>query len=165
MCIRDRTHTKFKSFGFPSLDSQAFFEPLKHSSIYTQTILYLYYYYENSGLFSKIYEFWSTRWKYELHRYLWERKLRAKLKYFATFGRKLLPVKLLPLAYYGESCVHGPGRMRSRDRLLFIEQRQQGSTPFTRHRETGQSDTQKYGDQGDDATLGAIRFQSKQGTP
>ena len=64
-----------------------------------------------------------------------------------------------------ESLLHGTGRIRRRDRLLFIEQRQQASTPFTRRRKTGQSDTQKYGDQVGDATSGAIRFQPKQKTP
>ena len=44
--------------------------------------------------------------------------------------------ELLPLTF-----VHGTGRMRRRDRLLFIEQPQLASTPFTRHRETGERHT------------------------
>ena len=62
-----------------------------------------------------------------------------------------------------ESFGHGTGRIRRRDRLLFIEQRQQASTPFTRHSETGQSDTKSTGNQVGDATSGTIRLQSKKG--
>ena len=94
-------------------------------------------------------------------------KLREKLKFFCNFWSRTFALETFaarPL-WGEESFVHGTGRMRRRDGLLFIEQRQQASTPFTRHRETGQSDTQKYGNQVGDATSGAIRFQSKQGIP
>ena len=94
-------------------------------------------------------------------------KLREKLKFFCNFWSRTFALEAFaarPL-WGEESFVHGTGRMRRRDGLLFSEQRQQASTPFTRHRETGQSDTQKYGNQVGDATSGALRFQSKQGIP
>ena len=94
-------------------------------------------------------------------------KLREKLKCFGNFWWRTFAVETFAArSLWGEeSFVHGTGRMRRRDRLLLIEQRQQASTPFTRHRETGQSDTQTYGNQVGDATSGAKRFQSKQRTP
>ena len=101
------------------------------------------------------------------HGFYGREKLREKLKFFCSFWSRTFALETFaarPL-WGEESFVHGTGRMRRRDGLLFIEQRQQASTPFTRHRETGQSDTQKYGNQVGDATSGAIRFQSKQGIP
>ena len=90
-------------------------------------------------------------------RFLCQRKIAQVARKVPSFLQRR---ELLPLTF-----VHGTGRMRRRDRLLFIEQPQLASTPFTRHRETGQSDRQKYGNQVGDATSGAIRFQSKRGIP
>ena len=75
-------------------------------------------------------------------------KLREKLKFFCNFWSRTFALETFAarLLWGEESFVHGTGRMRRRDGLLFIEQRQQASTPFTRHR-----DTQKYGNQFGDA--------------
>ena len=91
--------------------------------------------------------------------------MREKLKFLCNFWSGTFAFETFAArSLWGEkSFIHGTGRIRRRDRLCLIEQRQQASTPFTRHRETGQSDTRKYGNQVGDATSGAIRFQSKQG--
>ena len=77
-------------------------------------------------------------------------KLRKTFNFFPNFGRELLPVKLLLLAHYGARNFLFAGlsssRMRRRCRVFCTaEQRQEASTTFAPHRETGQSDTQKHG--------------------
>ena len=92
-------------------------------------------------------------------------KLRQEFKllynfWSGTFAFETFPARPL---LGEESFVHETGRIRRRDRFLFIKQRQQASTPFTRHSETGQSDTKSTGNQAGDATSGTIRLQSKKG--
>ena len=63
--------------------------------------------------------------------FMGEKSCDKSLSVFATFGRELLPRNFcrLPTLWGEESSVHGTGRMRRRDRLLFIEQRQQATHP------------------------------------
>ena len=82
--------------------------------------------------------FLATFLMYACTGYYGSEKMREELKYFCNFWPGTLGFETFAARppWGEESFVHGTDRIRRRDRLFFIEQRQQASTPFTQHRES-----------------------------
>ena len=99
----------------------------------------------------------------EQRRVLWEQKITRKV-FFATFGRELVLVKLLLLAHFGARKDLFTGLVECGGMILYLllSSGKNQAHPFTPHRETGQSDTQKHGNQVGGATSGAtLSFETR----
>ena len=104
-------------------------------------------------------------------RFLWERKVASKVNVFlqllvANFYFAFETFAARPVVYGARKVLFaGPTEYGGVVAYCLLSNGNKQAHSFKRHRETGQSDPQKYGNQAGDATSGATRFQSKQGIP